>query len=186
MTGDRSTPPRRAGKAGADATAPTTDAARGRELVLAALCHLETAGAQGRLEALELFWAEAPRDEDGRAITVALGAPDGAGGQAGDAAARRFARKLLEDIVGRWSKVDASIEATSRRWRIERMDKIDRNALRLGVAELTSSSRVPRGVIVAEAVRVASRYGSERSGRFVNGILADVAAALERDDGPQS
>lgn len=159
-----------------DPTAPATDAARGRELVLAGLCHLERVAPDDRPAALELFWAQAPRDEEGLAITSALGSVDG-GDPAKDATARRFARRLLEDLVARWDEIDAEIEAVSKRWRLTRMDKIDRNALRLGAGELTGAGKVPRGVVVAEAVRVASRYGSERSGRFVNGVLADIAAA---------
>lgn len=160
-----------------DPTAPATEAARGRELVLAGLCHLEGVEADERTAALDVFWTQAPRDEEGLAITSALGAVEGRDASQ-DAAARRFARRLLEDAVDRWVEIDARIEAASRRWRLARMDKIDRNALRLGVAELTGGGKAPRAVIVAEAVRVASRYGSERSGRFVNGVLADISASL--------
>lgn len=169
-----------AGPGKVDATAPSTERARGRELVLAALCHLEAfQGAEARSDALEVFWKEAPRDDEGRAITVALG------GKAADAAARNYARRLLETVIERWDEIDAELENVSRRWRLARMDKIDRNALRLGAAELRSSTRVPPKVVVAEAVRVASRYGSERSGKFVNGVLSDLAARVgdDSDDG---
>ena len=52
------------------------------------------------------------------------------------------------------------------------------DALRLVGAEMLALPDTPRAVIVAEAVRLASRYGSERSAPFVNGVAEALAKRL--------
>ena len=59
-----------------------------------------------------------------------------------------------------------------------RMPVIDRNVLRIAVFELESDPDVPTAVIVAEAVRLASTYSTERSASFVNGVLSSLAKAI--------
>ena len=59
--------------------------------------------------------------------------------------------------------------------RLERMSRVDRNILRLAVAELTGSPEVPSKVVINEAVELAKVFGAEESPAFVNGILDRVA-----------
>lgn len=153
--------------------------AAGRELAFLVLCHLESYDADEREDAVAVFWRDPP------------GAPRGDAESGEDAEAmarprewaqrpraRAFAERLLEQLLPRWEAIDAAIEETSRRWRVARMDRVDRNALRLAAIELEAFPNTPRGVILAESVRLASRYGSERSGRFVNGIAETLARSL--------
>jgi N utilization substance protein B len=144
--------------------------AHGRELALLALCHLESYRDDERARALEIFWNHAPSEagDDGAEVRSWLADPEALG----------FARRLLEPVLGRPTEVDAAIEATSRSWRLTRMDRVDRNILRLVVAELGDLSETPRAVIVAESVRLASRYGSERSAPFVNGVAEALGKRL--------
>lgn len=144
--------------------------AHGRELALLALCHLESYRPEERARALEIFWSHAPaeRDEGGAELRAWLAEPK----------AVEFARKLLSVASERAAEIDAAIEATSRSWRLARMDRVDRNVLRLAAGESLGLSETPRAVIVAEAVRLASRYGSERSAPFVNGVAQALTARL--------
>lgn len=96
---------------------------------------------------------------------------------------RAFAEELLALWTPRTAEVDAVIERVSKRWRVSRMDQVDRNVVRLAAAELSARAETPRAVVLAEAVRLAGRYGSERSPRFVNGLVESVALALR---GPAS
>ena len=57
---------------------------------------------------------------------------------------------------------------------LERMPVIDRNILRLAIYEMLFESNVPMVVIVDEAIELAKKFGSENSGRFVNGLLDAV------------
>ncbi|MDX1449767.1 MAG: transcription antitermination factor NusB, partial [Acidimicrobiia bacterium] len=71
--------------------------------------------------------------------------------------------------------LDAALERTSARWRVERMPPVDRNVLRLALYELRHQPGVPAPVIISEAVRMAKAYSTERSGAFVNGVLSRLA-----------
>ncbi len=142
---------------------------RGRELVLAALCHLEDVEASSRASALQTLFAAPPSgDGAGEARFAELTA---------DRQARKFAEQLLEVVLQGWDVLDQDIRSASRRWRLERMDRVDRNALRIGAAELRHRPDTPRGVILSEIVRLASTYGNERSAGFVNGLAASMADA---------
>ena len=59
-------------------------------------------------------------------------------------------------------------------WRLERLGHIERCVLRLAAAELLQGGTPPR-VVIQEAVRLAERYGSSKSARFVNGVLDALA-----------
>jgi N utilization substance protein B len=60
------------------------------------------------------------------------------------------------------------------------MPPVDRNVLRLGVFELLWMGDVPAGVAISEAVQLAESLSTEDSPRFVNGVLARIAAAETR------
>ena len=55
-------------------------------------------------------------------------------------------------------------------------DRLERNKQNcIGLYELTEAPDVPTAVVVSEAVRLANTYSTERSGSFVNGVLAALA-----------
>ena len=64
-------------------------------------------------------------------------------------------------------------------WRLERLGVIERSVLRVAAAELRRGETPPR-VVIQEAVRLAERYGSEQSARFVNGVLDALARRMGR------
>lgn len=81
------------------------------------------------------------------------------------------AAELVEGTHDRIEEIDGLIRAQAENWRLERMPPVDRNILRLAVFELLHETDVPQLVVVDEAVELAKRFGSEQSGRFVNGLL---------------
>jgi N utilization substance protein B len=97
----------------------------------------------------------------------------------GDVEGREFADALVRKVADSRDTIDEVISSASRHWRIERMARVDRNILRLGVAELQEQG-APRAVIIDEAVELAKRYGSEGSSVFVNGVLDRIADDLGR------
>jgi transcription antitermination protein NusB len=106
----------------------------------------------------------------------------------GDAEGREYADQLVRGVREGAEKLDERIRAASQNWRLERMARIDRNALRLGTYELLTRSDVPRAVVLDEAVELAKRFGGEESSKFVNGVLDRIADDLGRQDtdkGPQ-
>ena len=152
------------------ATEPGSTRARGREVALLALCHLESYGADERESALALLWDHPPGEADDAVRELWA-----------DESAQAFARELLEKLLGSWARLDETIEATSSRWRLERMETIERNVLRIATCELSETPDTPRAVVIAEAVRLAERYGGERSAPFVNGVVEALAKRV-RDE----
>ena len=93
------------------------------------------------------------------------------------------AQRLIEGVSCRVVELDSSIDAVSARWRVARMPPVDRTILRLGLYELRYEPETPMAVVVSEAFRLAQVYSTERSGAFVNGILAKLAVT-ERPEEP--
>jgi len=85
---------------------------------------------------------------------------------------------LIEGVATQQTRIDELLASHSHSWTLDRMLATDRNVLRLGTFELLVRSEVPTAVILNEAVRLAKRFGSDDSGRFVNGVLAAVARVV--------
>lgn len=94
-------------------------------------------------------------------------------------AERALARKIVNVVVADGAKIDKELEAVTTNWRLERLGAIDRAVLRLAAAELMTGETPPK-VVIQEAVRLAERYGSVQSARFVNGIIDAVARRMGR------
>ena len=89
-----------------------------------------------------------------------------------------YALRLVEGVESRGEELDALITKFARGWTLERMPVLDRTVLRLAVYELLAGDDPPVGVVISEAVELAKRYSTDDSGRFVNGVLGTVAAAI--------
>ena len=83
---------------------------------------------------------------------------------------RELAGSLVRVIAASGAQLDADISEVTTNWRLERIGVIERSVLRLGAAELLAGETPPR-VVIKEAVKLAERFGSEESARFVNGVL---------------
>ncbi len=92
---------------------------------------------------------------------------------------RAFAERLVVLVQRDRATLDRGIADTAANWRLERLGAIERAVLRLAAAELTHLPTPPK-VVIQEAVRLAERYGSETSARFVNGVLDGLARRLGR------
>jgi N utilization substance protein B len=84
---------------------------------------------------------------------------------------RPYLRELVALVEEHAASLDERIGAALTNWRLERLSAIDRNVLRLGAAELLEAADVPPKVAIQEAIRLAERYGTTESPRFVNGVL---------------
>lgn len=89
------------------------------------------------------------------------------------------ASELAEGIWDNREAIDELISHASAKWRIERMPVVDRNILRIGVYELENTD-LSIGIVISQAVELAKKFSTARSGSFINGILSAVAA---RDEG---
>jgi len=94
------------------------------------------------------------------------------------------AARMVTGVLEHQTDLDRLIDAASDHWRINRMPVVDRAILRLGVYELLYELDTPAPVVVSEAVRLAKIFGSEKSGAFVNGILAALVTRLRSSAPP--
>lgn len=85
---------------------------------------------------------------------------------------------LIDGVVRHKEDLDHEIESASEHWSVARMPILDRSILRIGLFELRHSKETPTAVVVSEAVRLAQTYSTERSGSFVNGVLASLARTV--------
>ncbi len=86
-----------------------------------------------------------------------------------------FAAELVNGVARRRGELDVLITTHAHDWKLSRMPVLDRNVLRIGAWELLHSD-VPTAVVINEAVELAKELSTDDSGRFVNGVLARIAA----------
>jgi transcription antitermination factor NusB len=82
-----------------------------------------------------------------------------------------YAQALVRGTLDHRQQIDDMIRGQADNWRLERMPAVDRNILRLAVYEMLFEMDIPKLVVVDEAIELAKKFGSEQSGRFVNGLL---------------
>jgi len=92
---------------------------------------------------------------------------------------RKLASEVIRSVIIHRQELDSDLTEVTSNWRLERLGAIERSVLRLGAAELKSGQTPPR-VVIKEAVRLAERFGSEESARFVNGVLDALARRMGR------
>ncbi|MBN2342749.1 MAG: transcription antitermination factor NusB [Deltaproteobacteria bacterium] len=94
-----------------------------------------------------------------------------------------FSIHLFTQIATHVAQIDHTITSASDNWRLERMSRVDRNILRIGVFELTQTEvATPVKIVINEAVELAKRFGAEESAAFVNGVLDRIAKDVGSPD----
>jgi N utilization substance protein B len=82
-----------------------------------------------------------------------------------------YAQSLVRGTLENQERIDELIRSQADNWRLERMPAVDRNILRLAIFEMLHEQDTPKLVVLDEAIELAKKFGSEQSGRFVNGLL---------------
>jgi transcription antitermination protein NusB len=103
----------------------------------------------------------------------------------GDAEGRSYADPAVRGVLAQRPRLDTELVKASLNWRLERMNPIARNVLRLGTWELLQHPEIPRAVIIDESVEVAKRYAGTESAAFVNGVLDRIADSCGRQQEPK-
>ena len=91
-----------------------------------------------------------------------------------------YAQELLKHYIQHKDKVNEIIEQAAqhrnkdKKWKLNRMVRLDRDILRIATCELLFFQDTPTEVICDEAVKIADKYGGDESKKFVNGVLRDV------------
>jgi N utilization substance protein B len=88
---------------------------------------------------------------------------------------------VLELVNGTWSNkvaIDDLLGHYLVGWQISRLSRVDRQVLRLATYEMVYQEDVPAKVVVNEAIDLAKHFGTEDSGKFVNGVLGKMIGDL--------
>lgn len=85
-----------------------------------------------------------------------------------------FTLKLVEGTQNTLSELDRYINQFSTQWDLERLANVDKNVIRMALYEMKYLPDIPPSVSINEAIELAKSFGSEDSGKFVNGILDNI------------
>ena len=87
---------------------------------------------------------------------------------------KKYGMKLVDLVQAHKAELDSEIEACSAHWGIERMAMLDRIVIRIAMVELLYIPEIPMKVVISEAVQIATKFSTDSSGSFVNGLLAGI------------
>ncbi len=86
---------------------------------------------------------------------------------------RQYIDLKLENIKNRLEEIDAAIEKSSS-WKISRIGKAELSILRVAVYEILYDESIPDKVAMNEAIELAKVYADDKSGAYINGVLAGI------------
>lgn len=93
-----------------------------------------------------------------------------------------FSGILLKGVLDNEESIREQIQTHAPEWTLERMDPISRCVLLVGGFELLCAKDAPPAVVMNEAIEIAKEFGSEESGKFVNGVLNAIAEGIKGSD----
>ena len=89
-----------------------------------------------------------------------------------------YAVEIVKGVAATVDELDELIGRYAEGWRTDRMPAVDRALLRMAVYELCYQPDVPTGAVLSEVVDLAGDYSTERSSRFVNGVMSAVSGEV--------
>jgi N utilization substance protein B len=95
---------------------------------------------------------------------------------------RPYIDRLVRVVGAHRAEIDRQLQSALTNWRLNRLSAIDRAILRLGAAEMLFVDDVPPIVSIQEGVKLAEKYGTAESPRFVNGVLDALMRAIEGEE----
>ncbi len=84
------------------------------------------------------------------------------------------AHARMNEILAKQSELDAEISLASTEYTFERISRVEKTILRLGVFELLFDPTLPKPVSIAEAIRLCRKFGTFESANFVNALLDGI------------
>jgi N utilization substance protein B len=87
-----------------------------------------------------------------------------------------FATRLVQVCEEQRTKLDSRITKLASQYPSDQMPLVERNVLRVVMAELEMDDAAPQNVVANEAVELARLFGSDSSPKFVNGVLGALLA----------
>ncbi|WP_442601214.1 transcription antitermination factor NusB [Paenibacillus sp. KN14-4R] len=91
----------------------------------------------------------------------------------------QYVFELVEGSLRNRSDIDFMLAGYLKGWQMDRLSRIDREVLRLAAFEMLYTQDVPPKVVVNEAIELAKHFGTEESGKFVNGVLGHMIKDID-------
>lgn len=85
-----------------------------------------------------------------------------------------FLNLLVQGVMKHKEEIDQIIEMSLKNWKLNRIASVERTALRIATFEMKFTDDIPRNVSINEAIELTHKYGEEKSGKFVNGVLSKI------------
>lgn len=92
-----------------------------------------------------------------------------------------FVENVLDGVMEKLPEIDEYISRYATEWPLDQITIVDRNVLRIGVYELVFNDDIPAKVAINEAIEIAKIFGSDSSGKFVNGVLGAIFKDMLKD-----
>ena len=122
-----------------------------------------------------LFQMDFTQAEPEEALAISLGVQQDEERSEEAEKAFGYAEKVLKGTAAHLTEIDSLIGKYAINWEVKRMPGIDRNILRMAIYEMRfAREKLPVTAAVNEAVELAKRFGSEKSARFINGVLGKL------------
>ncbi|MDK2798699.1 MAG: transcription antitermination protein NusB [Clostridiales bacterium] len=96
-----------------------------------------------------------------------------------DAKDQVFIQDVVSGTLQNLKEIDEHIEKNTVKWKVNRISKVNIAILRIAIFEMLKRPDIPMSVSINEAVELSKKYDSEKSGAFVNGILASIKKQLQ-------
>ncbi len=89
---------------------------------------------------------------------------------------QHFADRIVEGVLRQLPEIDEAIEGASTRWKIARMEQVDRSLLRMAAYELLWCHDIPAAAVINEAIEIAKKFSNTDASSFINGLLDQIAS----------
>lgn len=87
-----------------------------------------------------------------------------------------FLTLLVEGVTTNKLEVDRIISENLANWSLQRLASVEKTILRVATYEIHYMEDIPTNVSINEAIELGNRYGDEKSGKFINGVLSKIIA----------
>lgn len=99
-----------------------------------------------------------------------------------DKSGLKFAERLFLKTAKSKEELDNIIQDHIKNWNIHRLATVDKLILRLALCEFLNFEEIPTKVTINEAIEIAKKFSTKKSGNFVNGILDAALERLQKED----
>jgi len=94
---------------------------------------------------------------------------------------KQVKKKSIQPIINQLPQIDKIIEKCAPDWPVQKLNKVDLAILRLAIFELNYDKKNPQKVIIDEAIELAKEFGTNKTSKFVNGVLGAIVKSNEKN-----